>query len=712
MSSTRAMLAVWVVMAGCLHAEPEPAGGGPAELDPSVASPGPVLMGVFRAEGDPVTGAWEVVPVATGSERGSNQVGVSVFAVANGDEQVNLTNGTHFSLANCAEGVCGCVNGDVPAWVSTNCVAGQWTLRGRVILNNLTSDKILVDPSAVFEIISPSSLRFFSELPISPTCTSYAPQRTADPLLDRFYARYADVSPLGCDRGLDLWMAAATDPSQVLERVRFYIYIYVDRLDPACGDGVVGPGEQCDGDPPRGCSTPCGTVGTEECVSCQWSGTCVPPAEACNGADDDCDGEPDNGFDCVQGTIQACTIDGWPGTQTCQAETCTWGACNPDAPPTDRCNGTYAEIGGGGVFTGNTSGAADDFSGSCDGTGGKDVVYRLVLAERSRITLDTTGSAFDTVLYVRSGAACPGETEAACDDNGAGGSASRIVTTLEAGTYWVVLDGTAPAEAGAYTLTVGVTPSPANDTCAGAIDISAGGLFAGSTGAADDDNAGCAGSGGQDVWYRFTVPAATTWIVYLDTVDDQTWDSVIHVRSGGSCTGALAACADNQCGGSRSQWVGVLGPGDYYAIVDGATAAAAGKFVLRFQRSARCGATAAAISGDGTYSGTTTGAGNDTVPGCRISSAAPDVLYYFGLCATRTIAATTCSPGTGVDNVLHYRSGACANGSTEPACGTRTCATGGKASISASLGQGLHFLIVDGRGTKNFGPFSVVVSGF
>jgi hypothetical protein len=96
-----------------------------------------------------------------------------------------------------------------------------------------------------------------------------------------------------------------------------------------CGDGCVETGENC-GEPglpacPSGetcrlsdctcqttgpcpgvctpgqiqaCSTSCGTTGTQTCSgSCSW-GSCVPPAETCNGIDDDCNGIVDDPGTC------------------------------------------------------------------------------------------------------------------------------------------------------------------------------------------------------------------------------------------------------------------------------------------------------------------------------------------------------------------------------------------------------------------------------
>lgn len=53
------------------------------------------------------------------------------------------------------------------------------------------------------------------------------------------------------------------------------------------------------------CTTSCGTTGTQQCSpSCVAS--CTPPAEACNAADDDCDGSCDEGLaDCRAGVVRA-----------------------------------------------------------------------------------------------------------------------------------------------------------------------------------------------------------------------------------------------------------------------------------------------------------------------------------------------------------------------------------------------------------------------
>ncbi|RMG13673.1 MAG: hypothetical protein D6729_14630 [Deltaproteobacteria bacterium] len=135
-----------------------------------------------------------------------------------------------------------------------------------------------------------------------------------------------------------------------------------------CGDGV---DQGCRGAPDLGCPCedapdracyPLGlghpTVGVGTCAAgvqrCmgRWGpceGAVVPAAEACDGIDTDCDGEPDPEYcPCREGETRECYTQGPPdaagvgacllGTQTCQGG--AWGPCTGDVAPTaEQCNG-------------------------------------------------------------------------------------------------------------------------------------------------------------------------------------------------------------------------------------------------------------------------------------------------------------------------------------------------------------------------------------
>jgi hypothetical protein len=169
-------------------------------------------------------------------------------------------------------------------------------------------------------------------------------------------------------------------------------------VDDDC-DGVADNGFACVAGSSGTCSTICGSTGTRACLGDCTFDSCVPPAEICNGVDDDCDSAPDDGFACVRGTTATCTTTcGSTGTRTCGAS-CTYGACTPPAEGctgmdddcdgdideasectagmtrscTTSCGSTGIETCGGGCTFGSCAppteicnGADDDCDGACD----------------------------------------------------------------------------------------------------------------------------------------------------------------------------------------------------------------------------------------------------------------------------------------------------------------------------------------------------------
>jgi hypothetical protein len=385
-----------------------------------------------------------------------------------------------------------------------------------------------------------------------------------------------------------------------------------------------------------------------------------------------------------------------------------------------RRSGSIPDISSGGSFTVSTCPAANNYTASCGGAAASaDIVFRLTLTQRTYVIIDTVGSDFDAVLHMHRSNACDGSsaTEVACDDNTGGGSPgqARISNSFSSGTYWVILDGAGAGSRGSYVLNVFTSPAPLNDECSGAVNISAGGSFSGSTiFAGDDILTSCTGltAGAGDVYYTFTLSQES--VVLLDTVDGGSWDTVLEVRSG-SCTGAVTACRDNSCSTVRSQYYGILSAGAYYVIVDGSAPEERGAFTLfaQFVPTAPCMPPALqAMALNGGYTVNINGGGDNLTPSCQPSDR-EDVVYYIPACGPRSVTIDSCNTGGNLwDSVLYLRVGSCsaadaACAEDSPACSART----GRETLTVAIPKGLSFFIADAQRGAGGSTYLVNVSG-
>ncbi|MDB4939373.1 MAG: hypothetical protein JWP87_6345 [Labilithrix sp.] len=115
------------------------------------------------------------------------------------------------------------------------------------------------------------------------------------------------------------------------------------------------------------------------------------------------------------------------------------------------------------TVTASTAGAGDRFTTSCggreDSQSSPDRVHKFVLGSRARVRLLLSTPAWDGVLAVRKSCMdAPGSSaggtrlEAACNNDFQDSHHAKIEATLDAGTYWVVVDGHQAKNEGAYTL--------------------------------------------------------------------------------------------------------------------------------------------------------------------------------------------------------------------------------------------------------------------
>jgi hypothetical protein len=114
---------------------------------------------------------------------------------------------------------------------------------------------------------------------------------------------------------------------------------------------------------------------------------------------------------------------------------------------------------------GTTAGAGDRFTTSCSDRAfvgsGPDRVFRVQLAARGRVKLELTAAGFDALLSLRKScgdaSGVSGGVQLACSAEVDRARATTLVTTLDAGSYWVVVDGQSPNDQGAFTLRYSVT---------------------------------------------------------------------------------------------------------------------------------------------------------------------------------------------------------------------------------------------------------------
>jgi hypothetical protein len=113
-----------------------------------------------------------------------------------------------------------------------------------------------------------------------------------------------------------------------------------------------------------------------------------------------------------------------------------------------------------------TAGAGDRFATECGGRDssptGADRVFRMDVTSRSRVRLVLTAPTFDASLALRrscvDGVGVGGGAQLACETSSSRAHRATLDRELEAGTYWVVVDGQSPTDEGPFRLEVGITP--------------------------------------------------------------------------------------------------------------------------------------------------------------------------------------------------------------------------------------------------------------
>ena len=320
-----------------------------------------------------------------------------------------------------------------------------------------------------------------------------------------------------------------------------------------------------------------GCTGSSACVDGACSTTCPPGTEPCGGECVDVSSDRNHCGAC--GTV-------CPADQTCSSGSCTTSVVVPG----DSCSSPI-NVSGGGRFEGNAASASADYTGSCGGARGRDIVFQYTLTETTDVYMNTFGSDYDTVLYVTND--CGGGTERGCSDDERGTLRSELLLLDQpAGTYYVIVDSFFTS-AGNYDFDIYFSAPSfyGGDACGEPeyVDVSTISEITGNTcswvwfNARDDTRACRRGTDGNDEVFYFVVRTTTT--VTFATCDETDFDTILDLRRvcDDDSDDARVQCNDDSCG-IQSSITATLAPGVYYLWIDGYGEEDCGSFEIQVTR--------------------------------------------------------------------------------------------------------------------------------
>ncbi len=398
-------------------------------------------------------------------------------------------------------------------------------------------------------------------------------------------------------------------------------------------------------------------------------------------------------------------------------------------PPNDTCAGAIA-LPPGVVHMMSTAGAtsAGDSTPSCQTDFANGVWFTFTPATNGNVIITTCGSDFDTALQVYTGG-CGSLTpvNGGCndDDGPACGSDSSLASVSFPGTaattYRILVGGYAGGF-GNLSITAKVAPPPTNDSCTGAISMTAGVVYTMDTAGAtsgSDPKANCQTNFGSGVWYAFT-PSSNGTVIISSCGSD--FNTVLQVYTGscGSLTPVNDGCNDDSlaCGGEgTSASVSFVGTsGTTYRILAGGYAGAFGNLhivatVIPSLTNDTC-AGALAMTAGTTYTLNTAAATStdDPAPDCE-ADLQKGVWFTFTPASSGTITISTC--GSDFDTVLAVYTRTCGsltafagscNDDNGPACST------GQASVRFNGLAGTTYRILAGGFGGGFGNLNIVAT--
>jgi hypothetical protein len=267
-----------------------------------------------------------------------------------------------------------------------------------------------------------------------------------------------------------------------------------------------------------------------------------------------------------------------PGSFTLSAETAPESGTGPGGGAQgDGCGDAVPLTGVSGKIDGDTFAAKDDVAVTCAPKGGADVIYRVDLAHRSRITARLVGDESSHALAL----------ERACADRATEMSCGSIIDRIvDPGTYYMIVDGARPESLGRFSVSYKIRDmAELEAACAKVPLLSWKTRATGSTaGGTDKFTSSCGGRGAlrgsPDRVYRFSVPRRMSIRLALET---QGFRGVLSVRRACADDATEVKCAESNDDGSRVLVQTTLDSGTYFAVVDGAGSGSEGGYVLSLE---------------------------------------------------------------------------------------------------------------------------------
>jgi hypothetical protein len=360
---------------------------------------------------------------------------------------------------------------------------------------------------------------------------------------------------------------------------------------------------------------------------------------------------------------------------------------------------------GAGSVSASTSRGEHDNAGSCSPSDSRELVYRLEVPRRQRVTIEVEAH-FDSVLYVRKEDCGDANAEVDCNDDGPDRTHSRIERVLDPGTYFVFVDGYGQ-ESGTFKMNVTMADVLAlADMCRKAPSLPNGVTQTATTvGLADDAQATCGnGAQGADAAWRAEIPSRSR-VRIVEHSDEVA--PIVHVRRACSDAQSELACGESGAVAGDAAVTGVFDAGGYTVVADARERDSAGRYTLLLDTSPLAGS---GVRGDGCgdaaplgtvsagASGSVAGdtfAARDDVAGTCGGAGAPDVVYRFEVPRrSRFVASLDGEEAPHVVVVWHH----CGDRATEVVCAR---------AVDEVLAPGTYYIGVDGASADAFGRFSL-----